>query len=213
MSDDKISSNEAIDAALHLDGDPEKVRQFYEEWARNYNIDTSSSAYTGPEIAAKLLQRHLPEPNKLLLDAGCGTGLVGVELEKLGYRLIDGFDLSESMTEQAAATGAYRDLLGGIDMMRAAESYADDTYDAILSIGVFTLGHVPPEALEVLLRLVRKGGLLLVSTRTHYYEQTNFQQVVDALIAANRAELVQLVRDAPYNNDGDGHYWVLRKTA
>ncbi len=213
MSDDKISSNKAIDAALHLDGDPEKVRQFYEEWARNYNIDTSSSAYTGPEIAAKLLQRHLPEPNKLLLDAGCGTGLVGVELEKLGYRLIDGFDLSESMTEQAAATGAYRDLLGGIDMMRAAESYADDTYDAILSIGVFTLGHVPPEALEVLLRLVRKGGLLLVSTRTHYYEQTNFQQVVDALIAANRAELVQLVRDAPYNNDGDGHYWVLRKIA
>ncbi len=208
MSDDKISSNKAIDAALHLDGDPEKVRQFYEEWARNYNIDTTSSAYTGPEIAAKLLQRHLPEPNKLLLDAGCGTGLVGVELEKLGYRLIDGFDLSESMTEQAAATGAYRDLLGGIDMMRAAESYADDTYDAILSIGVFTLGHVPPEALEVLLRLVRKGGLLLVSTRTHYYEQTNFQQVVDALIAANRAELVQLVRDAPYNNDGDGHYWV-----
>ncbi len=213
MSDDKISSNEAIDAALHLDGDPEKVRQFYEEWARNYNIDTTSSAYTGPEIAAKLLQRHLPEPNKLLLDAGCGTGLVGVELEKLGYRLIDGFDLSESMTEQAAATGAYRDLLGGIDMMRAAESYADDTYDAILSIGVFTLGHVPPEALEVLLRLVRKGGLLVVSTRTHYYEQTNFQQVVDALIAANRAELVQLVRDAPYNNDGDGHYWVLRKIA
>ncbi len=213
MSDDKISSNKAIDAALHLDGDPEKVRQFYEEWARNYNIDTTSSAYTGPEIAAKLLQRHLPEPNKLLLDAGCGTGLVGVELEKLGYRLIDGFDLSESMTEQAAATGAYRDLLGGIDMMRAAESYADDTYDAILSIGVFTLGHVPPEALEVLLRLVRKGGLLLVSTRTHYYEQTNFQQVVDALIAANRAELVQLVRDAPYNNDGDGHYWVLRKIA
>ncbi len=213
MSDDKISSNKAIDAALHLDGDPEKVRQFYEEWARNYNIDTTSSAYTGPEIAAKLLQRHLPEPNKLLLDAGCGTGLVGVELEKLGYRLIDGFDLSESMTEQAAATGAYRDLLGGIDMMRAAESYADDTYDAILSIGVFTLGHVPPEALEVLLRLVRKGGLLLVSTRTHYYEQTNFQQVVDELIEANRAELVQLVRDAPYNNDGDGHYWVLRKTA
>lgn len=213
MSDDKISSNKAIDAALHLDGDPEKVRQFYEEWARNYNIDTTSSAYTGPEIAAKLLQRHLPEPNKLLLDAGCGTGLVGVELEKLGYRLIDGFDLSESMTEQAAATGAYRDLLGGIDMMRAAESYADDTYDAILSIGVFTLGHVPPEALEVLLRLVHKGGLLVVSTRTHYYEQTNFQQVVDELIEANRAELVQLVRDAPYNNDGDGHYWVLRKTA
>lgn len=213
MSDDKISDNEAIDAALHLDGDPNRVRAFYEEWAQNYNLDTTSSDYTGPSIAAQLLKPHLPDKDSLILDAGCGTGLVGIELRALGYRRIDGFDLSESMTEQAADTGAYRDLLGGIDMMRATESYAAETYDAILSVGVFTLGHVPPEALHVLLQLTRDSGLLLVSTRTHYYDQTDFQQVVDALLDAKRVELEKLVRDAPYNNDGDAHYWILRKTA
>lgn len=212
MSDDKISTTESIDAALHLDGDPKKVRAFYEDWARNYNLDTTSSDYTGPVIAAKLLQQNLPDPASLLLDAGCGTGMVGVELQALGYSRIDGFDLSESMTELAAASGAYRDLLGGIDMLRASDSYADETYDAILSVGVFTLGHVPPEALLVLLQLARSQGLVLVSTRTHYYDQTNFQQVVDELIATGRAELVQLVKNAPYTNDGNGHYWVLRKT-
>lgn len=211
MSDEKISKNEAIDAALHLDGDPQNVRQFYDDWAKNYDLDTSSSEYTGPAISAKLLSQYLPAKSSKLLDAGCGTGLVGIELQTLGYDHVDGFDLSDSMAEKAISTGAYQQVLGGIDMMRAAENYADARYAAILSVGVFTLGHVPPEALIVLLQLASPGGLLLISTRTHYYDQTNFQQVIDDLIDSGQIELLQVIRDAPYNNDGDGHYWVIRK--
>ena len=211
MSDEKISNNEAIDAALHLDGDPQNVKQFYEDWARNYNLDTTSSDYTGPAISAKLLSQSLPAKDSMLLDAGCGTGLVGIELKALGYDRVDGFDLSDSMAEQAIATGAYQQVLGGIDMMRAAENYADANYAAILSVGVFTLGHVPPEALIVLLQLASPGGLLLISTRTHYYDQTNFQLVMDDLVDSGQLELLQVIRDAPYNNDGDGHYWVMQK--
>ncbi len=211
MGEDKISDNEAIDAALHLDGDPDRVREFYEDWARSYNLDTSQSEYSGPAIAARLLAEHLAPGDGSVLDAGCGTGLVGVELQKLGYQRIDGFDLSPAMADEAAATGAYRDLRGNIDLMRAAETYPDKTYDAVLSIGVFTLGHVPPEGLEVLLKLVRPDGLLLVSTRVQYYLQTEFQRVADDLIADGEAILVRMVRDAPYNNDGDAHYWVFRR--
>lgn len=211
MSDEKISNNEAIDAALHLDGDPQNVKQFYEDWAKNYNLDTTSSDYIGPAISAKLLSQYLSAKDSKLLDAGCGTGLVGIELKALGYDRVDGFDLSDSMAEQAIATGAYQQVLGGIDMMRAAENYVDTSYDAILSIGVFTLGHVPPEALIVLLRLASPGGLLLISTRTHYYDQTNFQLVMDDLVDSGQLELLQVIRDAPYNNDGDGHYWVMQK--
>jgi predicted TPR repeat methyltransferase len=211
MSDDKISSNKAIDAALHLDGDPKRVKEFYEDWAKNYNLDTTGSGYTGPAISAKLLTEFLPPKNAKLLDAGCGTGLVGVELRALGYDSIDGFDLSDSMAEQAAATGAYQQVQGSVDMMRATEKYPHSTYDALLSVGVFTLGHVPPEALKALLKLTRSGGLLLVSTRTHYYDQTNFQQVVDDLIETGQVKLMQLIKDASYNIDGDGHYWVFKK--
>ena len=211
MDKKKISANRRIDAALHLDGDPERVRSFYDDWARHYDLDTASAEYSGPPIAARLLQNHLPDKDGKLLDAGCGTGLVGVELQALGYTRIDGFDLSPVMTAQAAATGAYGNLRGEVDMMRAATYYPAESFDAVLSIGVFTLGHVPPEALPELLQLVRGGGLLLVSTRTHYYDETDFQQVVDDLLERGSVELVQLLRDAPYNNDGDGHYWVLRR--
>lgn len=212
MGDDKISDNEAIDAALHLDGDPGKVREFYEDWARSYNDDTSQSEYSGPVIATRLLREHLDPGGGSLLDAGCGTGLVGVELRKLGYDRVDGFDLSPAMADEAIATGAYRDVRGGIDLMRAPHDYPGADYEAVLSIGVFTLGHVPPQGLGVLLELVRPGGLLLVSTRVQYYEQSGFQQVTDDLLADGEAALVRLVRDAPYNNDGDAHYWVFRRS-
>ena len=211
MNDDKISDHEAIDAALHLDGDPEKVKEFYAEWAKNYDSDVGDARYSGPAIAAKLLQRHVEDEAAQLLDAGCGTGQVGRELHALGYRIIDGFDLSAEMAELAGATGAYRHVAGDIDMMRALEDFPYREYDALLSIGVFTLGHVPPEALEVLLQLLRAGGLLLISTRSHYYDQTEFQQQVDALLEQGLLTQLQVIWDAPYNHDGDAHYWVFRK--
>ena len=211
MSDDKISSNEAIDAALHLDGDPENVKQFYADWARSYNLDVDAAEYSGPAIAAQLLQQQSRAKDMRILDAGCGTGLVGSELQTLGYRRIDGFDLSPEMAELARATGAYDKVIGDIDIMHAAESYPQTGYDALLCIGVFTLGHVPPEALPILLQLVRDDGLLVVSTRSHYYEQTDFQKCFDALQSCGQIEELQVVWNAPYNHDGNAHYWVFKK--
>jgi predicted TPR repeat methyltransferase len=213
MSEDKLSTNEAIDAALHLDGDPQNVKQFYADWAQKYNQDVSAAEYSGPVIAAKLLNQHLNDKSARILDAGCGTGLVGVELKRLDYTHVDGFDLSLEMAELATASDAYRQVTGNIDMMRAVEDYPQREYDALLSIGVFTLGHVPPQALEVLVKLVRRNGLLVISTRSHYFEQTDYQQSVDALLSSGQLSQLQVVWDAPYNHDGDAHYWVFRKTA
>ena len=213
MSKDKISTNEAIDAALHLDGDPQNVKQFYADWALQYNQDVNSAEYSGPVIAAKLLNQHLSDKKARILDAGCGTGLVGVELQRLEYIHLDGFDLSLEMAELATASGAYRQVTGNIDMMRAVEDFPQREYDALLSIGVFTLGHVPPQALEVLVKLVRRDGLLVISTRSHYFEQTDYQKCVDALLSSGQLSQLQVVWDAPYNHDGDAHYWVFRKTA
>jgi predicted TPR repeat methyltransferase len=213
MSDENISDNEAIDAALQLDGDPQNVNAFYEDWARDYNLDVASAGYSGPEISARLLRRFRSSTDIDLLDAGCGTGLVGIELVRLGYERIDGFDLSESMADQARESGCYRQLIGGVDIVRAEEHYPKSSYDAVLSVGVFTLGHVPPEALPVLLRLTRPGGLLVISTRTQYYDRSGFRQLLDRLLAAAELELLQRLENAPYNKDGEAHYFVMRKPA
>jgi len=213
MSDDKISGNDAIDASLRLDCNPERVNAYYEEWARTYNRDVASAGYSGPAISARLLRQHRPDTGIGILDAGCGTGLAGLALQALGYRQLDGFDLSASMAAEARAAGCYREVRGDVDIMQAAQSYAGQAYDAVLSVGVFTLGHVPPEALLELLSLTGDGGLLVLSTRTQYYQQTGFQRLIDDLLGARRIELLQVLKNAAYNHDGDGHYWVLQKPA
>ena len=211
MARDRISSNEQIDGALKLDGDPQNVSDYYRDWADTYDRDTASADYTGPRVAAELLARHVAARELRLLDAGCGTGQVGIALRPLGFERIDGFDLSEPMAERARASGAYLEVQGDIDMMRAQEVYAASSYDGVMSIGVFTLGHVPPQALGVLAALVRAGGWLLISVRTHYYDETDFGAVLQTEVDAGRLEVVEALMDAPYNHDGNGHYWLLRR--
>ncbi len=212
MSAGKYSSNKAIDAALQLDGDPAKVRDFYDDWAKSYDSDTGSADYSGPALAAELLHRHLPDTRSRLLDAGCGTGQVGRHLSARNYRHIEGFDLSEAMAKIAADSDCYLQVRGGLDIMAAGEFYPASSYDAVLSIGVFTLGHVEPTALSALLHLTRAGGLLIISTRTQYYDETGFQAQVDAMLEEGRMSLTRAVMNAPYNHDGDAHYWVFEKS-
>ena len=211
MSDERISSNQAIDAALHLDGDPGRVQSYYDDWAREYDRDVESAGYCSPAICARLLQQFRPDTEIGVLDAGCGTGLVGIELQKLGYTRVSGFDLSGQMAARARACGSYLEVCGGMDMMQATQTYGEQSFDALLSVGVFTPGHVAPEALVELLRLCREGGLLVVSTRSQYYDQTRFQEVVDEILRSGKAELLLREMNAPYHHDGDGHYWVLEK--
>jgi 2-polyprenyl-3-methyl-5-hydroxy-6-metoxy-1,4-benzoquinol methylase len=217
MNDDKISVNEAVDAALHLDGDPVKLGSYYDNWASSYEDDMAEVSYSGPQIGVKLLKEFQATGSEKLdfsariIDAGCGTGLVGIALAELGYENIDGFDLSESMAQKARETKCYRRVLGNIDIMHAADTVAFQDYDALLCIGVFTLGHVPPQVMLPLVQLVRPGGLLVISTRNLYYDESDFQQVVDGLIDAGELTLLKVIKNAPYNKDGLAHYWVFRK--
>ena len=55
-------------------------------------------------------------PNLTIVDAGCGTGLIGVELARHGYRTIDGVDLSPAMVERARQRNVYRDLEDDFDL-------------------------------------------------------------------------------------------------
>lgn len=220
----QISSNpkqtesfDAIKGAHHLSGDTSKLKDYYETWAEAYDQDVSNEAYAGPRSIAefydRIRQEYDPstkrETNKVL-DAGCGTGLVGVILKKMGYTSIDGFDLSDKMVEVAKDTNSYQQLLGGIDMNQKIEAYADNQYDGSLACGVFTLGHVPPESLNEMIRFTRPGGFIVVSTRKSYYNSTNFQEVVEQLQADGIVKLLEHWKDAPYITEEGAHYWAFQ---
>ena len=216
MSRKSKSDHEIVDAALNLDGNPETSRDFYDTWAHKYDEDVVDIAYAGPRIVADLLDRHADRLQAAsrdalrVLDAGCGTGLSGEALFRKGFRDIHGFDLSPEMAQRAEKRGCYKSAVGGVDMMTADKRYERKSFDAVISVGVFTLGHVPPEALEILLNLVKPGGLIALSTRVQYFEETNYRDVVGNLIAAGRMQLLEQVEEAHYTSDGAGHFWAYQ---
>ncbi|NEO52879.1 MAG: class I SAM-dependent methyltransferase [Okeania sp. SIO3B5] len=218
----KSKENESFDAikeAHTLSGDAEKIQTYYDKWAVAYNSDVSNEQYIGPEYIVNLLTT-LKSNNGLktvdssdrqikILDAGCGTGLVGTVLKQKGYHGVDGADLSEGMVEQARSTGAYNFLESGIDLTKQNEAYEDNQYDATICCGVFTLGHVPPTALSELIRITKPGGWVVVSTRKSYYDSTNFQEICNRYQQEGKVKLVNHVKDGPYIAEEGAHYWAF----
>lgn len=68
--------------------------------------------YIGPALGAEQLVEKLKEfgygKDASILDLGCGTGAAGVRLQNLGYKNIDGADLSSEMLKEAEKKGVYR---------------------------------------------------------------------------------------------------------
>lgn len=147
---------------------PEEVAALYDRWADTYDAEMAAAGYRHPSIALALLARHLPRGATPVLDAGCGTGLVGEWLGIVGYPEVEGLDISAGMLVRARAKGAYAKLhnlaLGG------PLPFADGHFAGIVSAGVFTTGHVGAEGLDELIRICRKGGAIVLTVKNTLWE-------------------------------------------
>lgn len=150
--------------AVYAAKGPDEIAALYDGWAGTYDDEMAKAGYRHPSISLALLARHQPKGSAPLLDAGCGTGLLGEWLGILGYPHVEGLDLSEGMLAVAARKGPYRQLhrLALGDHL----PFPDGHFAAIVSAGVFTTGHVGPEALPELFRICRTGGAVILTVKT-----------------------------------------------
>ena len=85
-----------------------ELMEIYDEWALVYEEDVAETwGYRGPSVTVGTLIEFVNPETCAVLDAGCGTGLVGALLQQAGFKQIDGIDYSEGMLEQARLKGAY----------------------------------------------------------------------------------------------------------
>ena len=125
-----------------------------------------------------------------MLDASCGTGLVGQLLAKVRKFEIDGADYSQSMLDEAQAKGCYR-ALQQVDLNQPLQTAADN-YDAVICIGTFTIGHVQPEALHEMLRITKPGGRLCFTVRDEFWLKSNFGKLLNELDQAGLTDTTEL---------------------
>ena len=98
-------------------------------------------------------------------------------------------DISTGMLERARNRGIYRDIRVGV--LGETLDYKTDSYDAVLSSGVFTPGHAPPGSFSELARIVRPGGFICFSLR-HDATPPGFHETMKALADEGRWELVEV---------------------
>lgn len=135
----------------------------YDDWADEYDNDLRRLGYRLPGVVAALFARHVPRDASPILDAGAGTGLLGEELNVLGYDGITGIDLSAQMLAAANRTGHYE----AVRQMRLGDAldFPANHFAAVGSVGTFTTGHAGPEAFDELIRVTQPGGRFITSIR------------------------------------------------
>ena len=123
----------------------EDLMAVYATWADACDSDLiDGHGYKAPEDAVASFATLGLIKNARILDAGCGTGLVGLLLREAGFIHIDGADLSTEMRAIAAKHDVYNRLFR-LDMTADYGIAPADAYDAVISVGVFGFGppHVP----------------------------------------------------------------------
>ncbi|MEX0759245.1 MAG: class I SAM-dependent methyltransferase [Tistlia sp.] len=166
----------------------------YAAWARDYDRDVLVLGYQLPPVVAGLCGRHLPPGAGAILDVGCGTGLIGLALQALGYDRMTGADLSEAMLAVAGARGCYEATVRAELGKRL--DFPDGSFYAVVASGVFTQGHAPASAFEELARITARGGRVVVTWRADGSHADGYRSVAEALAEAGQWRLLD--RSRPY---------------
>ena len=185
---------------------PEEILQYYKDWTDNnkYNKDMVDWNYTAPKEAVAVLKKYVLKKNLKILDAGCGTGLVGIELKKFGYSCIEGIDFSQNMLD-LVPQDIYQSL-EKVDLNTNLE-FKSNTYDVIICVGTFTYGHVKAHALDELIRITRNKGFVCFTINEGIYEEYSFDKKIKEL-SDNKFWKVKEFFKSNYITNKDVRAWL-----
>jgi SAM-dependent methyltransferase len=195
--------------------DNKELEDRYDQWAKDYDADLDEEfGYVSPQMAVDLFTRYVHKRARIL-DAGAGTGLVGELLAKQGYRNLVAIDLSLGMLEKAREKDAYRELHRMV--LGETLEFPTASFDAVISVGVLTLGHAPASSLDELIRVTKPGGYIVYTLRPDVYRDHGFKQKHDALEAEGKWMLAQVseeFRTLPKGEPNTYHQvWIYQVTS
>ncbi len=138
------------------------VRRLFDQYSERFDQSLLNNLdYRGPALLRQAVEEVMGTAGGwAVLDAGCGTGLVGEVFRPLATRL-DGIDLSPRMVDKAAERGLYDDLTVG-DLVMAMQA-RPGRYDLIVAGDVFVYLGDLTAAFFTAAQALRPGGALAFS--------------------------------------------------
>lgn len=158
----------------------------YADWADRYHAEVTERGYQTPDRLAAALTKFAALDTEIL-DFGCGTGIGGAALRKVGFRTIDGTDVTRQMLDQVADRSIYRKTWHASP---ADMGFAAGSYPVIVAVGVISLGAAPPETLAPLIDMMPEQGLLAMSYNDPTLADQSYADALDAVCDAGLAEVI-----------------------
>lgn len=189
----------------------EDAKQMYDRWAEVYDQDLNNGNYQQPIRCAKALLEQISNKNIKVLDVGCGTGLSGLALTEVGFQHVDGCDLSQGMLDKASELEIYKKLFS-CNLNEPPIGAKDEEYDAVTAVGVFSFGHIMPEAVDELLRVTKTNGTIIIGLNDHYYDEGILTSKLDSLQSEGKLNIIKQVHGEHIpGNDLKGWVITLKK--
>ena len=182
----------------------DEIMKYYDEWGYKYDKDMEDWNYTGPKETSKLFNKYSSDKDIKIYDAGCGTGLVGVELKKYGFSNFFGADLSQKLLD-LVPKGLYT-TLDKVDLNKPVNE-KDSSFDAVMCVGTFTFGHVKPHALDEFIRIIKNKGLICFTINEGIHEEYGFDKKIKQLNDDNLWKEIEFFK-SDYIASKDVNAWL-----
>jgi len=203
-------AGEFVTQAYNLDN-REDMLDFYATWAEDYDNQMETElGYSAPQMIADILCSHLRDKSGRILDIGCGTGLTSKYLRIHGCDNLHGIDISQEMLKVAEKRSLYSSLKTG-DLNQPLD-YPDHYFDAAISSGTFTHGHVGPQPLDEIFRVMKSGALLACTVHIELWQSRGFEDKFKELEYAGKIACVSKKKDRYYHNgEPEGWFCLYKK--
>ncbi len=137
----------------------DKFALYFDQLLTNLN-------YCGPELVRDALRQvaETPVTGWDILDAGCGTGLVGLALKSQTRRLV-GVDLSAGMLDMARQRNLYAELVQA-DIVEYLRNQSQ-RFDVVTAVDVLSYMGELNDFFSCAAGAVRPGGLVAITLEAH----------------------------------------------
>jgi len=160
-----MSAREASDRGQAADVVKRQVAAHWNRRAPNFDEDFGHSIRTSAERAAweRIFQLVLPKGRTLdVLDVGCGTGFLSLELAARGHR-VTGVDFAAAMLGEALRKATQRNVSVRFQQADAEElPFKSGSFDLVISRHLLWTLANPEAAITEWTRIIRPAGRVVV---------------------------------------------------